>query len=84
MMTPSSKSLRSGASDYADEASGIAGQALENTRQLANQAMEKAGEKVRDLRYGATDLARKGASTVSEATAAAQRQLGQVAQSTGR
>jgi ElaB/YqjD/DUF883 family membrane-anchored ribosome-binding protein len=82
MMT--SKSLRAGASGYADEARGATGQALESTRQLASQAMEKAGEKVRDLRYGATDLARKGASTVTEATAAAQRQLGQYAQATGR
>ena len=39
---------------------------------------------MRDLRYGATDLARKSASSVSEATAAAQRQLGQYAQATGR
>lgn len=84
-MTPSSnKSLRAGASDYADEALGATGHALESTKHLASQAMEKAGEKVRDLRYGATDLARKGASTVSEATAAAQRQLGQYAQATGR
>jgi ElaB/YqjD/DUF883 family membrane-anchored ribosome-binding protein len=58
--------------------------ALESTKQFASQAFEKAGEKVRDLRYGATDLARKGASSVSEATAAAQRQLGQYAQATGR
>lgn len=83
MMTPtSSKSLRAGAPGYADEALGATGHALESTRHLASQAIEKAGEKVRDLRYGATDLARKSASTVSEATAAAQRQLSQYAQAT--
>ena len=83
-MFSSNKSLREGASGYSDEANGSRAQALENTRQFATQAMEKAGEKVRDLRYGATDLARKGAHTVSDATAAAQRQLGQYAQATGR
>ena len=82
MMT--SKSLRAGASGYADEALGATGQALESTKQFASQALDKAGERVRDLRYGATDLARKSASSVSEATAAAQRQLGQYAQATGR
>ena len=39
---------------------------------------------MRDLRYGVKDLASKGASSVGEATAAAQRQLGQYAQATGR
>ena len=84
MNTPNSKSLRAGAAGYADEAMGATGQALENTRQFANQAIEKAGEKVRDLRYGAKELASKGVTTVSEATAAAQKQLGQYAQATGR
>lgn len=83
MTTPtSSKSFRAGASGCADEALGATGQALESTKQFASQAIDKAGEKVRDLRYGATDLARKSANTVSEATAAAQRQLGQYAQAT--
>ena len=79
-----SKSMRAGASDYADDARGATGHALESTRQFTSQALGKAGEKVRDLRYGATDLARKGASSVSEATAAAQRQLGQYAHATER
>ncbi len=83
MMT-SSKSMRAADSSYADAARGATGHALESTRQFASQALDKAGERVRDLRYGATDLARKGASSVSEATAAAQRQLGQYAQATGR
>src|SRR6185369_12358815 len=83
-MMMSSKSMRAGASGYADDARGATGQALESTRQFASQALDKAGEKVRDLRYGATDLARKSASSVSDATAAAQRQLGEYAQATRR
>ena len=82
MMSHSSRSLRTGASGYADE-SGLTG-ALESTKQFASQAVGKAGEKVRDMRYGATDLARKSAAGVSDATAAAQRQLGHYAQATGR
>lgn len=78
------QSLRARASEYADETAGTAGHALENTRQFANQAIERAGEKARDLRYGAKELASKSVSTVSEATAAAQKQLGQYAQATGR
>ena len=61
-----SKSLRSGASTYADDARSITGQALDTTREFANQALEKAGEKVRDLRYGVKDLANKSASSVGE------------------
>jgi len=62
----SAKTLRSGASSYADDARTITGQALESTREFANQAFEKAGEKVRDMRYGVKDLANKGASSVGE------------------
>jgi ElaB/YqjD/DUF883 family membrane-anchored ribosome-binding protein len=61
-----SKSLRAGASAHADDARGVAGQALESTREFANQALEKAGEKVRDLRYGVKDLANKSVSSVGE------------------
>lgn len=85
MTTPtSSKSLRAGASSYADEARGATAHALDSTKQLASQAIERAGETVRDLRYGVKDLASKSATSVSEATAAAQRQLGHYAQATGR
>jgi len=84
-MTPTTtKSLRAGASDYADEARGVTTHALDSTKQFANQAIEKAGETVRDLRYGVKDLASKGATSVGEARAAAQRQLGHYAQATGR
>lgn len=62
----SSKSLQSAASNYADDARNITGQALESTREFANQAFQKAGEKVRDLRYGVKGLASKGASSVGD------------------
>jgi ElaB/YqjD/DUF883 family membrane-anchored ribosome-binding protein len=83
-MFTSSKSARASASGYADDALGATGHALESTREFASQALDKAGEKVRDLRYSATDLARKGASTMSDATVAAQKQLGEYAQATRR
>ncbi len=82
MTTPTSTKLRVQA--YADEAIGATDQALETTREFASQVLERAGDKARDLRYSARDLASRGASTVSEATAAAQKQLGQYAQVTGR
>ena len=61
-----SRSMRTGASGYADDARSVTGQALESTREFANQALEKAGEKVRDLRYGVKDLASKGVSSVGD------------------
>jgi ElaB/YqjD/DUF883 family membrane-anchored ribosome-binding protein len=82
--TTTSKSLRTGASGYADEALDATTHALESTKQFASHAFEKAGEKVRDLRYGVKDMASRGVSTVSDATTAAQKQLGQYAQATGR
>ena len=64
MTNPNSQSIRATASGYADEARGLTGHALETTKELASHAIEKAGEKVRDLRYGVKDLASKGASSV--------------------
>jgi ElaB/YqjD/DUF883 family membrane-anchored ribosome-binding protein len=69
----SSRAMRADASGYEDEARGRAGQALEATRELASQALGKAGEKVRDLRYGVRDLASKSANS-----------MGEYAQATGR
>jgi ElaB/YqjD/DUF883 family membrane-anchored ribosome-binding protein len=83
MTTPTSKSL-STSSSYADEALNTAESALESTRQLASQVIGKASEKVRDLRFGAKDLASKGYGAASEATAAAQKQLSRYADVTGR
>jgi ElaB/YqjD/DUF883 family membrane-anchored ribosome-binding protein len=82
MMNQTSKSLSTDVSGAAEEALNASSRALESTRQLAAQAMEKAGEKVRDLRYGASDLARRSAISVSDASAAAQRQLGQYVHAT--
>jgi ElaB/YqjD/DUF883 family membrane-anchored ribosome-binding protein len=82
MTNQTNKSLSTEISGAADEALKAGSHALESTRQLANQAMDQAGEKVRDLRYGAGDLARRSASTVSDASAAAQRQLGRYVHST--
>jgi ElaB/YqjD/DUF883 family membrane-anchored ribosome-binding protein len=83
MTTPTSKSL-STSSSYADEALNTAESALESTRQLASQVIGKASEKVRDLRFGAKDLASKGYGVASDATAAAQKQLSRYADVTGR
>ena len=66
MTNPNSKSIRASASGYADEAAGFTGHALETTKELASQAIGKAGEKIRDLRYGVKDLASKGVSSVGE------------------
>ena len=61
------KSLRAGTvSSYEDEARSATAHALESTKEFANQALEKAGERVRDLRYGVKDLAQKGVSSVGE------------------
>ena len=57
---------------------------LDNTRRIAGDAMERAGERVRDMRTSASELAGRGLNTMSESAAAAQRQLGQYAQATTR
>ena len=88
MTTPTSgSSLRNAIStpaSYADDALNSAEHALGATRQLATQAIEKAGEKIRDLRVGVKDLASKGVDAAGDATAAAQKQLSRYADATGR
>ena len=85
MNTSSNKSLRTSApASYADEAMHGAEGVLESTRQLASQVIGKAGEKIRDMRYGTRDLASKGMSAATDATAAAQKQLSRYADVTGR
>ncbi len=85
MNTPSTKSLHpTTAASYADDAINSAEGALDSTRQLASQVMGRAGEKVRDLRYGARDLASRGVSAATDATALAQRQFSRYADVTGR
>ena len=84
MNTPSTKALRQQATSYSDDALGVAGQALELTREFANDAMERANDRVRELRTSTRDLAGRGMDSVSGATAAAQRQLGEYARATTR
>ncbi|MBC7468706.1 MAG: hypothetical protein H7322_05215 [Ramlibacter sp.] len=84
MNTPSTKSLRTASASYADEALTSAEGALDSTRQLASQVLERASDKVRDLRVGASSLATKGVDAASEAAAAAQKQFSRYADVTGR
>ena len=37
---------------------------MNNTKELAGNALDAAGEKIRDLRYGARELASRGANSV--------------------
>jgi ElaB/YqjD/DUF883 family membrane-anchored ribosome-binding protein len=84
MNTPSTRSMRSTPASYAEDAINGAESALDSTRQLASQVIGKASEKVRDLRFGAKDLASRGVDVASEAAAAAQKQLSRYADVTGR
>jgi ElaB/YqjD/DUF883 family membrane-anchored ribosome-binding protein len=60
------KSIRAGSSSYEDEARSATTQALESTREFANQALGKASERVRGLSYGVKDLANKSVNSVGE------------------
>ena len=60
----STRSMQSTANGYAEDARGLAQQALENTRDYANQAFEKAGVRMRDLRSGVKDMASRGADSM--------------------
>jgi ElaB/YqjD/DUF883 family membrane-anchored ribosome-binding protein len=62
----STRSIQSSASDYSDDARGLAAQALDTTREFANQAFDKAGARFRDLRTGAKDIANRSASSMGE------------------
>jgi ElaB/YqjD/DUF883 family membrane-anchored ribosome-binding protein len=62
----STRSVRAEASGYADEARGLASQALDSTREYANQAFDKAGARMRDLRDNVKDMASRGASSVGD------------------
>jgi ElaB/YqjD/DUF883 family membrane-anchored ribosome-binding protein len=62
----STRSIRADANGYADDARGLASQALESTREYANEAFDRAGSKFRDLRSSAKDLASRGASSMGE------------------
>lgn len=62
----STRTMRSTAGTYADDARGLASQALESTREYANEAFDRAGAKFRDLRSGVKDMASRSASSVGE------------------
>lgn len=82
-----SKSLRSGsgsAQSYATDAMHTGENALDQTRQMAAQAMEKAGERMRDMSVGARELANRGMHTMSDKAAIAQEHLGRYADVTTR
>lgn len=58
--------------------------ALDHTRQLASQAMERAGESVRGFSSGVKDAASRGMHSFSEGAHAARQHLGQYASAGGR
>ena len=60
------KSIRAGTSSYEDEARSATAQALESTRDYANQALGNASARVRDLRFGVKDLANKSVNSMGE------------------
>lgn len=64
---------RSKTSQHADDAVASAHNAMESTREYAAQALERAAERMRDLRYGVSDTA-----------SAAQRHMGYYAGATSR
>lgn len=73
------KSIRAGtdsAQALADSAVHAGEAALDNTRQLASQLLEKTGERLHDVGLGARDLAARSLASVSDRAVAAQRQIG--------
>jgi ElaB/YqjD/DUF883 family membrane-anchored ribosome-binding protein len=60
------RSLRRGESSHGEDPRVMAAQAMDDTRELASQALERAGERLRELRYGVRDMANRGASSMGE------------------
>ncbi|AEG94196.1 DUF883 family protein [Ramlibacter tataouinensis] len=71
--SPTLRARASATRSLADDASSAGGGALDSTREFAAQTLERAAEKMRDLRYGVADTA-----------SAAQRQMGHYASATTR
>jgi ElaB/YqjD/DUF883 family membrane-anchored ribosome-binding protein len=69
----SSRSFRQGASEYADDARTLASQAIGSTRDFANQAFDRAGDRMRDLRSNVRDIASRSASSMGDYAQATQR-----------
>lgn len=84
MTNPTRTSVGDRLSSAADEALDATTHALDSSRKVAAEVAERMGETARDLRHGAAELARASAAAVSEATAAAQRKLGQYEGATRR
>ena len=62
----STRTIRHEANGYADDARGLASQALESTREFANHAFDRAGSRFRDLRSGAGDYAQATTRYIAE------------------
>jgi ElaB/YqjD/DUF883 family membrane-anchored ribosome-binding protein len=60
------RSLRSAEPSYAEDARGMAAQAMDSTRELASNALERAGERMRDLRHGVRSMANRSANSMGE------------------
>ncbi|MEJ6024265.1 hypothetical protein [Ramlibacter sp. PS4R-6] len=71
----STRSIRTEAGAYADDARTLASQALDSTREYANEAFDRAGARLRDLRTGVKDIASRGAGSVNEYTRATTRYI---------
>ena len=71
----STRSMQNTASSYADDARGLASQALESTREFANEAFDRAGSRFRDLRSSVKDMAGRGATSMGEYSRATQRYI---------
>lgn len=71
----------SGAADGALDATT---HAIDGGRQFATDVANRMGETASELRHGAADLARASAAAIGDATAAAQRKLGQYIGATRR
>lgn len=71
----STRTLRTEAGAYADDARTLASQALDNTREYANEAFDRAGARMRDLRSGMKDIASRGASNVGDYSRATTRYI---------
>jgi len=60
------RSLRSADTVHAEDPRGMAAQALDSTREFAGNALERAGERMRDRRYGGRDMASGGENSMGE------------------
>jgi ElaB/YqjD/DUF883 family membrane-anchored ribosome-binding protein len=76
MTNPFRTSTRERISDAAEQAIDATTHAIDTGRQFTTDAASRVGATARELREDAVDLAHSAAASVSDAAAAAQRQLG--------